>query len=220
MNRYNEEDIKNELRSLFLLREDNSSPFLLVTSKDYPCYYISRDGWKGVGIVVGSELINFSYKFENIRVKVVPELIANENVYMLELLTNRDFDLYNFAIICLDFLNPGENGISRQRMMEDPQLWIDSWRDLLGNRFSEEKVYPFCISHFRGTGSFAAVYFRLSVCGLIPFRLKILLSGIFPKNPSLFWMVFKVHLINSLLLLSIPCVIIKSKKLAFANCFQ
>ena len=137
-----EEKLRDEIRSLFLLKDYNYDIYLLLNPKDYPCYFISKDNWKGVGIPISSKFENFVYKFENIKLVVNYEKIGNKEMYLLELLTDKDFDVYNFSLICVSFLLPGENGELRREIENNPQTWVDSWKELIGNKASEERAYP------------------------------------------------------------------------------
>lgn len=52
-----------------------------------------------------------------------------------------DDGLYEFASICTEFLEPGENGKNRLNILESPCSWWEKWKELLGNKNSEKSVY-------------------------------------------------------------------------------
>lgn len=137
-----EEILRDEIRSLFLVKDYNADIYQLLNPKEYPSYFICKDNWKGVAIPISSQFEKFIYKFENIKLVVNYEKVGNKEMYLLELLTDKDFDVYNFSLICVSFLLPGKNGELRREIENNPQGWVDSWKDLIGNKASYEKVYP------------------------------------------------------------------------------
>jgi Putative PD-(D/E)XK family member, (DUF4420) len=46
-----------------------------------------------------------------------------------------------FAVVCAQFLEPGEGGEERETVVSDPAGWWKRWRELLGNALRENKPY-------------------------------------------------------------------------------
>ena len=46
-----------------------------------------------------------------------------------------------FASLCAELLSPGENGELRHEIMNDPAIWWMQWKDLLGNKNVDMRVY-------------------------------------------------------------------------------
>ena len=59
----------------------------------------------------------------------------------LILLCTLDNLRYEFAALSAQFLDPGENGDYRKRIIEDPLSWWKQWIELLGNSISIKKAY-------------------------------------------------------------------------------
>ena len=48
---------------------------------------------------------------------------------------------YEFASLCSELLNPGENGKDRKALLENPLNWWKRWKELVGNGIKERAVY-------------------------------------------------------------------------------
>ena len=46
-----------------------------------------------------------------------------------------------FTNLCFDFVNPGDNGEYRKALLASPVNWWASWKELLGNKSVDERVY-------------------------------------------------------------------------------
>ncbi len=46
-----------------------------------------------------------------------------------------------FASLCAVFIDPGEGGIKRNKIIADPLEWWKSWKELLGNKNIDPKIY-------------------------------------------------------------------------------
>ena len=45
-------------------------------------------------------------------------------------------------MICSNFLNPGDLGEERALLISKPQQWVDKWSVLIGNKKSNQSIYP------------------------------------------------------------------------------
>lgn len=60
--------------------------------------------------------------------------------YLVLLCTNRNLRR-EFAYICAQFVEPGENNGTRNSLQGDPFVWWRTWRTLLGNRIAEKPAF-------------------------------------------------------------------------------
>lgn len=67
--------------------------------------------------------------------------IGGEELSCLLLTSNAEGYRNEFALLCADFIDPGEDGERRQRLLEKPLQWWERWTDLLGNAVANKKVY-------------------------------------------------------------------------------
>ena len=141
--------IKGELRQLFniLKREDYYLYKLKEMNEDYDAFFIREGIWKGVAITIDNEEVinkDFMAKFENIKVCVLRrKKVNNEQVNLLCLLTKKKISEEQFIWLCLDFIEPGNDGINRQELINNPQIWVNKWKDLLGNKIENDMDYSF-----------------------------------------------------------------------------
>ncbi len=133
----------NEIRSVFNIIEGDKFYSLESLSDNYNGYVVSDSNYKGVGIEIDQKHVDFKYSFENIKLFVKEKSTGGRTFYMLELVTNQSFDIDKFSNICIDFLDPGDNGEKRKLIEEDPQSWVDEWKSLIGNKASDSNIYPF-----------------------------------------------------------------------------
>ena len=48
---------------------------------------------------------------------------------------------YEFASLCTEFVEPGENGDNRQEILTNPYKWWERWKELVGNTSREKRAY-------------------------------------------------------------------------------
>lgn len=59
----------------------------------------------------------------------------------LVLLTQSDDILIPFSALCAELINPGEHGEFRKEIEESPVSWWMQWKELLGNKNVDDRVY-------------------------------------------------------------------------------
>lgn len=97
--------------------------------------YATSAGW-GVAVKVeGSPSV--SEKFTGARLFS----IATSNGHELRLESHGRQRRQEFAVVCAQFLEPGEAGEERSRVTSDPAEWWRRWRELLGNAMRDRKPY-------------------------------------------------------------------------------
>lgn len=132
-------NVEDEIRSVFALIDTEDGYYPLVNlPNEYPGYVVKRDNLIGVGIPISEEYKEFTYFFENISIVVSEKRKNNEKIFFLELLTSYSEYLDNFSLICTNFVIPGEDGNLRNKIIDNPQKWVDEWKKLLGNKLSND----------------------------------------------------------------------------------
>ena len=108
---------------------------------DYPAYVMRVDGNYGVAIPYSNSLA-VAERFSNAQLHTRKRILDGipEQVYLE--LTSTDDNLRNeFATLCAQFVSPGQNGVERKALVNDPLTWWKNWRMLLGNSISEKQAY-------------------------------------------------------------------------------
>lgn len=110
--------------------------------ENYPAWTIKSNDWIGVAVPLDSA-VQFSERFSEVKIWTAFNTEISGTVYNLLMLTCNDLELRNeFAVICSQFVNPGENGQLRADLISDPQKWWTNWKFLLGNVNSSRSGYP------------------------------------------------------------------------------
>lgn len=94
------------------------------------------DGSSGVAIEVDGDLV-VNESFANATLKTIRPLGSEVNYLVL----CSQAPTRGFAVLCSEFLDPGENGEIRAERKADPVAWWGSWCELLGNRNARQRVY-------------------------------------------------------------------------------
>lgn len=68
-------------------------------------------------------------------------LKETEERHALLLTTNKEEIKEQFAALCAELLNPGENGELRKEIINNPASWWIQWKELLGNKNVDLRVY-------------------------------------------------------------------------------
>jgi hypothetical protein len=131
--------ILNELKSFFASKE-NGAVLLESMPINYPAYAVRRHGIFGVAIEWGFDK-NVSEFFSSVHLHTVHSTIEGENKNLLVLSSDREEYRNEFASVCAQFIDPGENGRYRVALLEDPIEWWKSWKNLLGNASLERTPY-------------------------------------------------------------------------------
>lgn len=128
-----------EIRECFASKEKGAIK-LKNLQVPYTGWYIRTEEGYGVAIPCSSE-VEVSEYFANSKIQTREMIINSENIYVLLLSCINDDYAYEFASVCAEFLEPGENGIARASLINDPVSWWKRWKELLGNSARDKRVY-------------------------------------------------------------------------------
>jgi len=105
-----------------------------------PAWVLKMSDWYGVAIPSG-EIPAVCLHFSNSTLKSTSLEISGKVVNVLLLYSSVDAYRNEFATVCAQFVNPGEEGLARKALIEDPISWWNRWRSLLGNRTVDDASY-------------------------------------------------------------------------------
>lgn len=107
----------------------------------YPAWTIKTNELYGVAIPLEKN-VEVSECFSGAR--LYNELIyldGSEQQNVLLLTTDRYDIKYPFSTLCAELISPGEQGILRKEVVANPVSWWIQWKELLGNRNMDDRVY-------------------------------------------------------------------------------
>lgn len=129
----------NEIQEYFAgLRKGRAHKLSLPDST--PAWVLKMSDWYGVAIPCG-EIPAVCLHFSNSTLKSTALEIGGKILDVLLLYTSVEAYRNEFATVCAQFVNPGEDGIIRKALIEDPISWWNRWRSLLGNRSVDDVAY-------------------------------------------------------------------------------
>ena len=107
----------------------------------YPGWTVKFSDSYGVAIPYsGNENINEFFSNAHIKSDTLVESNGSEQ---RAIILTADFSVAEgpFSTLCEELLSPGENGKNRSLISRSPVAWWQEWKELLGNRNIDEKVY-------------------------------------------------------------------------------
>lgn len=108
---------------------------------EYPAWTLKQQDWYGVAVRMNRRTV-FSERFSTARIWTSNDAILDNQTADLLLLTCSDVELRNeFAAICSQFVQTDADGISRNKLIDNPASWWTNWKSLIGNSQSEHEVY-------------------------------------------------------------------------------
>ena len=107
----------------------------------YPAWTIKLQNEYGVAIPIDKTIEVFE-KFSGAKL-YTDTMIIDENfpVHVLLLTTELSSIKIPFATLCAELILPGEKGQERKEIVENPVLWWEQWKELLGNKNIDDRVY-------------------------------------------------------------------------------
>ena len=120
-------DISNKLQEIALLKDS------------YPAWTIKS--FDGYGVAVPYEGEDVREDFSNAVIYCDYIGVNGKNQKVLILSSKTQSMDSAFTNLCLDFVNPGDEGEYRKALLASPVKWWASWKELLGNKSIDERVY-------------------------------------------------------------------------------
>ena len=107
---------------------------------EYMAYIIRIPDGYGVALPVDAAL-EVAETFNSCKFRTgLLSIDGNSSNYLMLISAFEEFR-YEFASLCAELLNPGENGKVRNALLDDPLMWWKKWRELVGNNKKERAVY-------------------------------------------------------------------------------
>lgn len=88
----------------------------------------------------GGEKISEDFSNARIYSSIIKFDSQTEQQALLLTTSSRDIEI-PFAALCAELVDPGESGAFRQEVVKSPVNWWREWKDLLGNKNIDDRVY-------------------------------------------------------------------------------
>lgn len=131
------DNIKNNFNKGYF----NKAMLIDGVSPEYPAWTIKKDKYVGIFVPYYKDE-DFSECFSSVRIKTFRNVDVSGTEYDVLMLTCSNMNLRNeFALICSQFADPGDNGNERDFLINHPEEWWNRWKTLLGNVTSNTETY-------------------------------------------------------------------------------
>ena len=119
-----------------------AAPIASVMSQGYEAWSIKVGLEYGVAIPLGNNAIELSEKFATARLYTdeLP-LTDGKSEHVLMLMAATEQSSIPFSTLCAELINPGVDGRFRQEIVNNPVMWWSEWKELLGNKNVDERIY-------------------------------------------------------------------------------
>lgn len=131
--------IIDEIRSFFASLTQGAA-VLQTLPAGYQAYAIRQRGEYGVAVEWNGDRPISEY-FSSAHLFSSEIFIGGEAKNMLLLISDREEYRNEFAAVCAQFVDPGEEGHDRSTLLEDPLGWWTNWKNLLGNTSLDRTPY-------------------------------------------------------------------------------
>lgn len=125
-------DLNEEIRTRFASLSPRGAVPIPGLDKEYRAWVVRLDSEYGVAVPVNEE-IEIAERFSSVRIWTSKMEIDHTPYHLLLLTCQEEHLRLEFSTLCAQFIDPGENGEERQKLIADPLDWWKRWRDLLGN---------------------------------------------------------------------------------------
>ena len=120
---------------------NDSATLIDVAVSGYVAYAIrGHNGEVSVAIPFDSDK-EINEEFNSVRLSSCVMSIGGINSKLLMLAYSGHQAPHSFGALCSEFVDPGANGELRDQLVASPVEWWRSWKELLGNRNVENRVY-------------------------------------------------------------------------------
>ena len=119
----------------------HAQPIPSLADTDYPAWTVKFVDGYGVAIPYsGQQEINENFANARIYSSVIRFNAETEQKALL--LTTESYDIaVPFSALCAELVDPGEDGIFRSEITASPVKWWHEWKELLGNKSIDDRVY-------------------------------------------------------------------------------
>lgn len=136
--------LSDEIRNTWFRQPSNyATPILGISVTEYPAWCVKYQGEHGVAIpYYGDDLVSESFadaKLYNGEIYFGGDGVEHKKALILS--TTNSSILSSFASLCAEFVSPGEDGDIRRIIEKSPVSWWIEWKELLGNKNIEDRVY-------------------------------------------------------------------------------
>lgn len=135
-------DLLQEIRNYFAASTPLSAYKIKSLPAPYDAWVVQINKEYGVTVPLPDGDIIVSERFSNARLWSTSDVNIGGRYGNWLLLTCQDPYYRNeFATLCAQFVDPGENGKDRKALITSPQTWWNKWSYLLGNSISNNTSY-------------------------------------------------------------------------------
>lgn len=132
--------IVREIQQEFALLGPDRYSSIPSLAKESPGWTFRDGNCFGVAVPIPEGGI-FSERFAGTRLRTKDEWFDGRVHHLLRLECRKPTLRNEFAVVCAQFLEPGEQGTARQSLAADPAGWWQRWRELLGNVVQAKTPY-------------------------------------------------------------------------------
>ncbi len=132
-------ELFEEIKSNWKLDIYNKMQQIESLKNSYPAWTIKTFDGYGVAVLYNGEDVREDFSNAAIYCELI--YINGENHKVLVLSSKSSSMDSSFTNLCFDFVNPGDNGEYRKALLASPVKWWASWKELLGNKSIDERVY-------------------------------------------------------------------------------
>jgi len=133
--------LRHEIEKRFALQSELSAYKLDNLDPEYPAWVIrSNNGEYGVAIDYIGEDISERFAGAKLEAQELSIESGCSKRYLTLNCQNKHLRK-QFAVLCEEFLDPGEDGAKRNAIVDNPLQWWSEWKELLGNKQSDDPVY-------------------------------------------------------------------------------
>ena len=130
----------DEIRESFASIKTSGAREIAQLPEAYSGYVIRTPDGYGVA-VEADEKLEVSEKFNSCKFHTCQLGIDGVTKNYLVLSSSFEEYRYEFASLCAEFVEPGENGKNRSSLLSDPYGWWNKWKELIGNTSRDQRVY-------------------------------------------------------------------------------
>lgn len=109
--------------------------------EEFPAWTLKQDTWVGVAVPIYT-YVPFSETFSQVKISTAQNVQIGNKEYNILMLQCFSMESRNeFAVMCQQFVDPGENGELRKNLISNPMNFWKHWKEMLGNVSSNKEPY-------------------------------------------------------------------------------